>query len=289
MDTLAASPWTETDEDRANLAAAQAGDRDALDRLLRRHQTWLFNLALRMAWRREAAEDAVQEILLRAMRGLATFDGRSKFSTWLHRLAVNQLLSMRRSEMESRRTTFADLATSLAECEDQDLPDPRTLPIGHELLVEEARLGCMNAMLMCLDRRQRLAFVLGAVLGVDSATGGAVLEVEPDHFRQLLARARADLTQFMAGHCGLVNEANPCRCARKASAFLRRGWLDPHRLQFTAGRLADVRELVPAQLVELEALERAHVALHRATPYVQPADLVAALRQKLAASPFADE
>ena len=288
MDTPTASPWTETLADRANLASARAGDREALDRLLRRHQPWIFNLALRMVWRRELAEDATQEILLRAVRGLGAFAGSSKFSTWLHRIAVNHLLSVRQSEMELRGTTFDDMATSLAACEDQDLPDPRALPIDHELLVEEARLGCMNAMLMCLDRRQRLAFVLGAVLGVDSATGATVLDVETENFRQLLARARADLAQFMAGHCGLLNQANPCRCARKASAFVARGWLDPHRLQFTAGRVANVRDMVPSTLAELEALERAYVELHRDTPFVQAPDQVQALRQRLAASPLAD-
>lgn len=288
MDTPTASPWTESSADRANLASAQAGDRDALDRLLRRHQPWIFNLALRMVWRREVAEDATQEILLRAVRGLGSFAGNSKFSTWLHRIAVNHLLSVRQSQMEMRDTTFDDMAMSLTACEDQDLPDPRALPIGHELLVEEARLGCMNAMLMCLDRRQRLAFVLGAVLGVDSATGAAVLDVGTENFRQLLARARADLAQFMSGHCGLVNRANPCRCARKASAFIARGWLDPHRLQFTAGRAASVRELVPSRLTELEALERAYVELHRDTPFVQAPDQVEALRQRLTRSELAD-
>lgn len=288
IDMPTSLPWIESSDDRADVAAARAGDREAMDRLLRRHAPWVLNLALRMVWRRDVAEDATQEILLRAVRGLAAFAEQSKFSTWLHRIAVNHLLSVRASEMEARGTTFRGLATSLEECEDQDLPDPRSLPIGHELLVEEARLGCMNAMLMCLDRRQRVAFVLGAVLGVDSLTGAAVLGIEAVHFRQLVARARADLAQFMEGHCGLVNQANPCRCARKASAFVARGWLDPHRRQFTAGRVASVRELVPSHLEELAALERAYVDLHRDTPFVQPADLVAELRRRLSASPLAD-
>jgi len=57
----------------------------ALDALVRRHQSWVFNLALRMVWRREVAEDATQEILIKAVTHLGSFEGRSKFSTWLHR------------------------------------------------------------------------------------------------------------------------------------------------------------------------------------------------------------
>lgn len=288
MTALPTSPWSETDDDVRCLAAAQAGDRDALDALLRRHQPWVFNLALRMVWQRENAEDATQEILLRAAQGLPRFAARSRFATWLYRIAVNHLLSVRRSEMEHKRMTFADLATSLAECVDADLPDPSTLPIEHTLLVEEAKLGCMTAMLMCLDRRQRFAFVLGEVFGVDSATGGAILGVAADHFRQLLARARADLYKFMNGHCGLVSASNPCRCSRKASAFQQRGWLDPGRLQFTAGRIAAVHEVAPGRLDELQALDRAYADLYRQAPLVQPKDLVGRVRELLDASPLGE-
>ncbi|MEQ1632702.1 MAG: RNA polymerase sigma factor [Planctomycetota bacterium] len=290
MSRLPATPFPETAADENDtLAAARTGDRDAQDALLRRHEPWVFHLALRMVWQRETAEDATQEILLRAARGLPSFSGKSTFRTWLYRIAVNHLLDVRQSELELRRATFADFASSLVECADQDLPDPSTLPIDHALLVEEAKLGCMTAMLMCLDRRQRLAFVLGEVFGVDSATGGEILDVTKDHFRQLLARARDDLYQFVNGHCGLVDARNPCRCARKASAFRERGWLDPHRLQFATGRLDSVRDLAPHRLDELQALDRAHADLFRAVPLADPGDLTARLRALLDASPLADD
>ncbi len=51
--------------------------------------------------------------------------------------------------------TFRDMGQSLDECVDKELADPRSLPIETGLLVEEAKLGCITAMLMCLDRPQR--------------------------------------------------------------------------------------------------------------------------------------
>ncbi len=259
-------PFSGGPEEEAWIQAARAGSLPALDRLLRRHQPWIFNLALRMVWRRDVAEDATQEILLKAVTHLGSFEGRSKFSTWLHRIAVNHLLNVRKSEMEEQRMTFADLGRSLDGCGDSDLPDESQLPIGHALLVEEAKLGCITAMLMCLDRRQRLAFVLGEVFGVTSDEGAEIMEITAANFRQLLGRARQDLYQFMQNKCGLVNAANPCRCTKKAGAFMRHGWLDPRRRQFTAERLASVKDMAPAHLDELEAVQRAHAEVYLDTP-----------------------
>ncbi len=268
------------------VAAAKNGDMASLDALLRRHQPWVFNLALRMVWRRVVAEDATQEILVKAVTHLSQFEGRSRFSTWLYRIAVNHLLNVRKSEMEEQGETFASMGRSLDACVDSDLPDESILPVDHGLIVEEAKLGCVHAMLMCLDRRQRLAFVLGEVMDVSSDAGAAVMEISAANFRQLLARARQDLYAFMENKCGLVNAANPCRCSKKAGAFIKRGWLDPHRRQFTASRLALVREVAPARLEELQGMARAHAEIHRSAPFVEPPDSLRKLREAIDASNF---
>jgi RNA polymerase sigma factor (sigma-70 family) len=241
---------SETDEQL--VAGARNGNMDALDVLVRRHQSWVFNLALRMVWRREVAEDATQEILIKAVTKLSSFAGQSAFRTWLYRIAVNHLLTVRKSEMEEKKMTFTDMGASLDGVPDEELPDPRALPVETKILVEEAKLGCITAMLMCLDRRQRLAFILGEILGETSEAGAAAMEVSPDNFRQLLSRARRDLYQFMNDKCGLVNQANPCRCARKANGFMRSGWLDAHQLQFSRDRTAAIREGAAGRLEELQ-------------------------------------
>jgi len=271
------------------VAAARTGDMAALDVLLRRHQPWIFNLALRMVWRRTVAEDVTQEILLKVVTHLGSFEGRSKFSTWLYRIAVNHLLNVRKSEMEEQSATFTDMGRSLDHCENSDLPDESLLPVGHGLLVEEAKLGCITAMLMCLDRRQRLAFILGEVFGVTSEVGAEVMEISPDNFRQLLSRARHDLYEFMNHKCGLVNALNPCRCAKKAGTFMQRGWLDPRHRQFTPNRLAAVRDITPNRLDELQGMRRAHAEVYRDTPLTAPPDAVRRLREVISRSSFSSE
>lgn len=272
--------------DEALIAQARDGDMEALDALVRQHQPWVFNLALRMVWRREVAEDATQEILIKAVTHLGSFEGRSLFSTWLHRIAVNHLLNVRKSEMEEKAMTFTDMAESLDGIPDEALTDPHALPVETQVLVQEARHGCITAMLMCLDRRQRLAFILGEVFGESSETAAAALDVTPANFRQLLSRARQDLYQFMNDKCGLVNTANPCRCAKKARGFMREGWLDAANLEFSKDRIASVRRQSAAQLDELQGMDRQHAELYRMQPMLAGPDLADRLRGILASSGF---
>ncbi len=100
-------------------------------------------------------------------------------------------------------------------------------------------------MLLCLDREQRLAFVLGEILGATDAEGADALGTTRDGFRQRLSRARRQLQSFLSERCSLVDPLNPCRCARKTRAFVRAGIVDPARLQFTAAHRARVEEVAP--------------------------------------------
>src|ERR1700735_1537402 len=78
------------------IAAAAAGDMAAFERLYRQFSPRIYGLCLRLTGQREAAEDCTQESFVAAWRALARFERRSRFSTWLHKIAVNCVLSGRR-------------------------------------------------------------------------------------------------------------------------------------------------------------------------------------------------
>jgi RNA polymerase sigma-70 factor (ECF subfamily) len=78
--------------DERLVAAAKSGDTGAFDELCKRHARKMFRITHRITRNRENAEDAVQECLLNAFIHLRSFDGRSRFSTWLTRIAVNAAL-----------------------------------------------------------------------------------------------------------------------------------------------------------------------------------------------------
>src|SRR5215218_11364724 len=86
-------------DDRQLVAAAQAGDRAALDTLLRRHYDGVHAVCRRIAGSSRDADDAAQEAMIGIVRGLAKFDGRSAFSTWAYRIATNAALD----ELRRRR------------------------------------------------------------------------------------------------------------------------------------------------------------------------------------------
>src|SRR5439155_14836307 len=181
----------------------------------RRHQSWIYNIAVRMLGHPHDAQDATQEILLKAIAGLRSFEGRSSFRTWLYRIVVNHVLNMKRGRLEPEAMTFSCYGHGLDGTPDLDVPDERHAPADLRLLVDEARISCTSGMLLCLDRPQRLIYTPGHIFGVPDSVGGELLEISPENFRQRLARARRDLNSFMHDKCGLVNSANPCRCAKK--------------------------------------------------------------------------
>ena len=136
---------------------------------------------------------------------------------------------MKRARGEQIEWTFDKYGGGLSSAPDADLPDERAVPVDVQLLVDEARIGCTSGMLLCLTREQRLTYILGEIFGVSDVVGAELLEISRANFRQKLSRARRDLHQFMNDQCGLVNGANPCRCAKKTQAFMKAGYVVPEQ------------------------------------------------------------
>src|SRR5579872_1550337 len=273
------NPFAESAEvdadDAALVLEAKCGDRSALEKLILRHQAWVYNIAVRMVFEPQDAEEVTQEVLIKAVTRLSTFRGESKFRTWLYRIAANHVLDMKRRGAESQQLTFAAYGTALDNTPDLDLPDPKSVPVEVPLLVEEAKIACTTGMLLCLDRKQRLIFTLGEILGASDTIGSEILEMSPDNFRQSLARARRDLYQFMNGQCGLVNANNPCRCPKKTQGFINAGHVDPHHLQFVSLHVRRIREAAANTVREIdEVMDRQYAALYREHPFLQPSDQV---------------
>jgi RNA polymerase sigma factor (sigma-70 family) len=272
----------ESDGDESLVARAKDGSREALEKLILRHQAWVYNIALRMVFQPADAEEVAQEVMVKAITGLGSFKGDSKFRTWLYRITANHVLNMKRRGAEAAPLTFADYAAAINRTPDLDLPDPRAVPVDVPLLVEEAKRSCTTGMLLCLDRKQRLVFALGEIFGASDAVGGEILEMSPDNFRQSLARARRDLYQFKNGQCGLVNPANPCRCPKKTRGFIEAGHVDPRRLQFVPVHLTRVRDAAGETVRAVEdAVERRYAAVFRDHPFLEPNDPLGWLRRLL--------
>jgi RNA polymerase sigma-70 factor, ECF subfamily len=136
----------ETD-DEALVQNAQQGDADAFRELVERHSTRVFRLSWRITGDEASAEDAVQETFLRAYRALHRFDARSRFATWLHRIAVNTAIEIMRKR---RPETHLEEPEPLPSME----PGPERVALSQEVQRSvRTALGDLSPM-------ERTAFVL---------------------------------------------------------------------------------------------------------------------------------
>lgn len=278
------NPFTEIagDDDAALVERAKDGDPSALEQLVLRHQAWVYNIAVRMVFEPHDAEDVAQEVMVKAVTKLSTFKGESSFRTWLYRIAANHVLNMRRRGGEQQPVTFASYGAAIDATPELDLADAKSLPVDSAMLVEEAKISCTTGMLLCLDRKQRLIFTLGEILGATDKVGAEILELSADNFRQCLARARRDLYQFMNNQCGLVNRNNPCRCPKKTLGFIRDGHVDPANLRFAAQHAQRVKDAAAGTVRQIDDVAQGqYAAIYRDHPFLQPADQANWLRRIL--------
>jgi len=251
----------------ANLvASAQQGSRAALERLVRTLQRPLFNLSIRMLGNAADAEDATQEILIRVITHLGEIRDAGAAGGWAFRIACRHLVHARKQgRLEAQRLTFrafaADLADGLEELPDEAAKDPET-----QVLIEEVKIGCTLALLTCLSRPLRAAYVLGEIFELSDAEAAFALEVEPAAFRQRLRRARALVAEFVKARCGLVSSAAACRCERRVTQAMRLGRVDKGQPAFAESARAGpgVAE-IRASIATLER-GRAAAALMRSNP-----------------------
>src|SRR5580693_4344640 len=137
-------------EDHVLVLRARSGDREAVEGLVRHHQGWIYNIAVRMLYHPQDAEDATQEILLKALTRLSSFEGRSSFRTWLYRIVVNHVLNMKRGRVEVRHASidFASYGAALDATPDLELADLKVTSAEADLLVTEEMLSCTMGMLL---------------------------------------------------------------------------------------------------------------------------------------------
>jgi RNA polymerase sigma-70 factor (ECF subfamily) len=161
--------------DEALAAAANAGDRAALETLLARHLDRVHAICRRVTGHPEDALDATQEALVAVVRGLRRYDGRARFTTWLYRVATNAALD----ELRRRKR----------RPEPVDLPEDGTRSPSVESAVT-ARLD-VDAALASLGPEFRAAVVLRDLCDLDYGEIADILDIPIGTVRSRIARGRA--------------------------------------------------------------------------------------------------
>lgn len=206
--------------DESLVERARGGQLDAFESLMRRHNERVYRVARAIVVEDWMVEEVMQEAYLSAFTHLASFEGRSRFSTWLTRIVINEARSQLR-----RRTAPTTSIGEEAMCASHDR-DPEKLAARAELarVIEHA--------VDQLPEPLRLVFVLREVEGLSSAEAADDLDITEENVRVRLHRAREALRNELREHVDAVTTSafpfHRPRCDRVVAAVL--GQLATQRL-----------------------------------------------------------
>jgi RNA polymerase sigma-70 factor (ECF subfamily) len=181
-------------DDEALVRAAQAGDLDAFNLLVQRHERPVFNVALRLLRDVGLAEDATQDTFIRAWQNIRTFQTGSVRS-WLYKIATNRSYDMLRA---SARRPAGSLEAEMVEIEPiwasgglgDEAPDAHALRRELSIYLERA--------LTALPEDQRMVVLLVDVQGLDYHEVAETMGIALGTVKSRLSRARAKIRQALA-------------------------------------------------------------------------------------------
>lgn len=191
--------YAANDADEVLAARAGAGDRDALEQLCRRHLDKIHAICRRITCHPEDAADATQEALIALCRGIAQFDGRSTFATWLYRVTTNAAFGEirrrgRRPEPMPDTAVWGAEGTSWGTLVDQ------SPAAGVDVRID------IDAALERIPPDYRAAVILRDLCDLDYPTIGAVLGLPQGTVRSRIHRGRQALTVSLATHAPPRND-----------------------------------------------------------------------------------
>jgi RNA polymerase sigma-70 factor, ECF subfamily len=202
MQTSLAKPPSPAEEvdDRALVARLKAGDGEAYEEAVRTYSSRLLAVTRRILNNDEEARDALQDTFLSAFRAIQTFDGGSRLSTWLHRIAVNAALMKVRTRRRKPERSIEELLPAFREDGHHaegfvswDPPVDVALEIAHNrALVRE----CIAE----LPEQYRMVLLMRDIEDIDTADIATMLGITPNAVKIRLHRARQALRTLLAPH-----------------------------------------------------------------------------------------
>lgn len=202
MQTTLANPPSPVDapDDHALIARLKAGDGDAFEEAVRTYSSRLLVVTRRILNNEEEARDALQDTFLSAFRAIQNFDGNSRLSTWLHRIAVNAALMKVRSRKRKPERSIEDLLPAYREdghhAEGFVSWDP---PVDVAMEIAHNR-ALVRASIAELPEQYRMVLMMRDIEDIDTADVAAMLGITPNAVKIRLHRARQALRTLLAPH-----------------------------------------------------------------------------------------
>lgn len=180
-----------------DLAVLQQKNKEAFAQLLDQNSDHIYRLALKMVGNTQDAEDVLQETFIKAFNNIDQFGGRSKVSTWLYRIAVNESLIHLRRRKGNTIQLDKEIQTDQGDTIPRQIVDWCCLP-EKELLSSEAREHIEEAI-QNLSDSNRAAFLLRDVEGLSTREAAESLDISESALKVRLMRARMQLRDELTG------------------------------------------------------------------------------------------
>jgi RNA polymerase sigma-70 factor (ECF subfamily) len=187
--------------DRQIIAKAQAGDRKAFAEIVRRYEDLVFNFSFKVCRDREKAEETVQDTFINVYRKLKQFDGKSKFTTWLYTIVVNNCLMKRRKSKLRQATVSIDTPEGFYSepLRDEHGNVIQTIPswkeTPDEMLMNKELQSLLDRAIQRLPVDYRIVFVLRDVEGKSTEETAKIVRLTVPAVKSRLHRARAFLRE----------------------------------------------------------------------------------------------
>lgn len=189
--------------DEKLITAAAGGDKSAFSALVKRYEETVYSFSYKVCRDQQKAEEALQDTFVNVYRKLGSFDGKSKFSTWLYSIVTNNCL------MKRRRRKLDDLLESL---DDPPTNNDGTLAqqiirwdeTPADVLIKKEFHSHLDKAVLKLPVEYRLVFVLRDLEGKSGEETATILGISEEAAKSRLRRARAflrtELTPYMRPH-----------------------------------------------------------------------------------------